>query len=256
MVKNERKNGDISDGKRFTISIVLNLVAMILLTSLILLIHLPINVGVGVVLISNFFYNSVSAIVVDIWFSPNMGFGIFLPIIMICLYIAGTTMLVRNFERTKKLILINQLTYIIPIIGAIISAIRLSNIHYSLNVSTGWFNTWYIGFLPLMLHLPFQVNLLLKKQSFAQWNGSSNTLTSVNTSKKTNTKRKWFSSIMLNFYLCNYLAILIYIINSYFIVKHFWIIFIPYVLYILWWILGELIYKNKLFSKDMVKLET
>jgi len=224
----------------FILTIAINLIAIALITTLIFQIPMPVKTPLGIITFDNFFYKSQSTADFALWFAPTSGFYLFLPIIVICQTLSGTTIFVANIKHTKIILLVNLITYLIPVISSIIVAVQLSSIQYFLTLTTGWINTWYIGFLPLLLHLPLQLSLLLRKQTFKTWFSLNQQTDIENTEKSNKYFFSFYSKVMILLYFCNLIPLLVYMITPLTLVRFFWLIFLPYSLYLFWWLFGEI----------------
>lgn len=96
---------------------------------------------------------------------PGLGFYLLMPVVMILLGVSGGTILLTDFQQTKRLIVLSWGSYLLPAILGIIKFIQLYSIYF-------WGNevfTWSLGFYPVYTHLFLQLALLLNQQSFKDW---------------------------------------------------------------------------------------
>ena len=238
------------EGINLFFSITMNIVAIGLLIVTILTIPLPYSNG-WIIGQDNFFYKSIGAFIGIVWYIPQMFIRSFIVIITVSIALFSSTFLLKDFENTKKVIVISMISSILPIIAAIISAVRLGTIE-RLNIFSGWFNTWYLGFFPFLMNLPLYLTLLLRKESLKSWAGFSNRSETIHPTYLK--QRKIASIFFLLVYISNYSVIIIYIIYHYIIWKRSWIVLLPIILYLVWWILGELIVKRWMHRKTAKKL--
>ncbi len=91
---------------------------------------------------------------------------------MFLFVIPGTTILVKDFKKTKQLIFVNWILYGIPAIVRLIKFVQVEKLNFeSLYVPEEALLTWPLGFYPIFLNLVIQVTLLIKKQPFIDWTG-------------------------------------------------------------------------------------
>jgi len=146
----------------------------------------------------------------------NLGLFIILPIALIFTFLAGSTLLVRNFNETKKLIYINWLLFSIPALIGLIVGLgiylkmdytgRISETIMSLEVGVfgslyGGNYTWSLGLLPLNLSFLLSISLLSDQNSFLDWSAFSKKGASKNLLKRYSKVRKVSASLYLVFAL-------------------------------------------------------
>ena len=160
------------------ISLILSVVSVVIFTWLIFSLIDPLEHPVMYYTIrivdENFFLRIINTeeILPGQWVKPvveyKIGFYILVPIALVCFVISGLTVLVKEFKRTKLLILVNWILYLIPIISSLFVN------EYSYVIQWGSFVEWgapataYFKWF-FLINIPLQISMLVFQEDFYQW---------------------------------------------------------------------------------------
>ena len=161
---------------RFYINLVLSIAAIALLIFLNSQLRAIINLHHGSndpnTLYDNYFFDGIyTPWGDDAWtldsMALNTGFYIVMPIILVLLFVSGSTILAKDNREARIVIFINWFLYLANSITTFAFYFRKTG-ENTLELNGNW-NLWYFALFPFFFMLFMQVSLLVEKRTFLHW---------------------------------------------------------------------------------------
>ncbi len=122
-------------------------------------------------LYDNYFFDGIYETFADNWNLEytrlNTGFYIFMPIILVLLFVSGSTILAKDKREARTLIFINWFLYLANAITTF--AFYLMKQDDDSILLNGNYNLWFFAIFPLYFMLAVQLSLLVEKRTFLRW---------------------------------------------------------------------------------------
>lgn len=228
----------------FIISVILTVISVTILTwlmfSLIDPLARPVMYYTTRIVEENFFLRIVntSEISPGQWINPKVeykvGFYILFPIIMISSAISGLTFLVKDYKRTRLLIFINWVLYLIPIVSSIFLTNDSTQNQYTVFPGV-YFDIYPVGILRwfIILNIFIQISLILFQEDFQQW------ILSTKGPERIETANNFRFITFLMFYAVAWLSPIVFMIDFDYHFEFLMILGLGLAMLTIWWVVGD-----------------